>query len=284
MKVKDLLTEVERVLSKKFEDARSQAEYILSYLLNLKKYELYLAFNNTIDESILDQLSEILKKRLANVPLAYIFNRGEFMGLEFKLNECCFIPRAETEVLVEEALKIINHNSIKSLVDIGCGCGNIAISIAKYSNINEIYATDINENLLELVETNAKLNNVGDKIKCLAGDMFIPLSRNGKRFDMVVSNPPYLSIEDLRNLPPEVSYEPIEAIYGGEDGLWYYRCISNGIKDVLNEHGFLIVEIGFGQSEKIKKIFHDNKIEIIKIAKDYNGIDRVIIGKLKGVN
>ncbi|MBU2541520.1 MAG: peptide chain release factor N(5)-glutamine methyltransferase [Candidatus Omnitrophica bacterium] len=262
----------------------NEQELILCDLLNCTRAQLY------SDPRTLHLSGEQESRRLAinrerqkGVPLQYILGRCEFFGLEFKIQPGTFIPRPETEILVEEAISLMQGPRCKGqdlkILDIGTGAGNIAISLAKNLTNAKITAIDIAVITLDLAEQNARLHAVQKKIDFRKVDLFSAsgLQFLASSFDMIVSNPPYITTTDLGHLAPEVKNEPRPALDGGKDGLHFYGQILKTAKDLLKPRGILLFEIGLGQVEGISKIIADYpQFEIREIINDYNGIERVI--------
>jgi release factor glutamine methyltransferase len=291
MTVVELLSFGTNILTRfNFEEARLDAELLLCKVLNLSKLQLYLNFKKTVNLYEFMIFSNYLKRRINSEPISYILGYKEFMGYVFKVDRRVLIPRPETEILVENCINLMK-NSFKryKIVDVGTGCGNIAVSIAKNLDNVEIYATDISMEALDLARENAKLNNVSNRIVFLWGNLLEPLSKKEK-FNFIISNPPYIKAEDMMLLPDEVKkFEPHVALNGGNDGLKFYREIIATSCDYLEDNGYLAFEIGYAQVEKVKDLFTEsqrnckNEFVIIDVIKDYSNIDRVIIAqKVKG--
>ncbi|MFH1198647.1 MAG: peptide chain release factor N(5)-glutamine methyltransferase [Candidatus Omnitrophota bacterium] len=247
------------------------------------------ARNDTAREDKVEFISSVLKRRISGEPLQYILGKTEFMGLEFKVTPDVLIPRPETEILVETAIKIASglRSTVYGLnvLDIGTGSGCIAISLAKSLPQAQITAIDISKRALEIARLNAVLNNVSGCINFIQSDLF-PAS--GLRstvyglqstvYSLIVSNPPYIASSEINNLQPEIKYEPRIALDGGCDGLDFYRKIIKGAPRYLKKGGFLIMEMGFNQKGAIENIAQESEdLDVIEIIKDYNNIDRVII-------
>jgi release factor glutamine methyltransferase len=211
------------------------------------------------------------------------------MGLKFKVAPCVFIPRPETEVLVETAIKQLSALSYKlsalNILDLGTGSGNIAVSLAKFLPQAEIYATDICNDALKIAKINAQLNNVENRIKFIQSDLFTAYSLQPIAYSLIISNPPYITATEIDELQPEIQYEPRLALDGGKDGLEFYRKIISLSPYYLKKDGLLIMEMGFNQAGAIRNIFKiSGKFEIIGVVKDYNNIDRVMVARKVGRN
>lgn len=210
-------------------------------------------------------------------PLQHTTGKAYFMDFEFNVNEDTFIPRPETELLVEKAVESLRGTPSKgmSILDIGTGSGNIAISLTKYIQQSRIVALDISYKALEKARANAVNNGVSDRIRFIQSDLFDGLLP-GVLFDMVISNPPYVSKADMVELPGEVQREPYVALYGGIDGLDFYRAIADKVTGYLKEHGILLMEVGYDQALDVKRILEKKPFKQVEIFKDYSGIDRII--------
>jgi release factor glutamine methyltransferase len=263
----------------------NEVELLFTKVLNCNRNSLYLRRDIVLDKEKQLMISSALKRRISGEPIQYILGESEFMGLNFKVNRDVLIPRPETEILVETAVKIANaygkarENRWISILDLGTGSGCIAVSLAQLLSSVEITAVDISKEALAVAKQNAIINNVSDKIKFLKSDLFnavIP----GMRYDICVSNPPYICSSQIDKLMPEIQFEPRVAFDAGEDGLGFYREIINKTPVYLKRKGYLILEAGFNQGADIRKILQNSlNFEIIEVVKDYNSIDRVIVAK-----
>ena len=231
-------------------------------------------------------LSSALKRRISAEPIQYILGKTEFMGFEFKVTPDVLIPRQETEILVETAVKYVaasqSHNATSiNILDLGTGSGCIAISLAKLLPNAKITATDISDRALAVALRNAELNGV--KVNFIQSDLFHNYNLEPDTYNLIVSNPPYIPTAQMKTLQPEVRYEPGIALDGGRDGLDFYRRIIGSSALYLEGDGFLILEAGFNQRDAIENIFQKARdFKITDAIKDYNHIDRVIVAqKLK---
>jgi len=291
--LKKVITELEK---EKIPEAKIEGEHILEHLLQCKRTDLYFSLKQIIPQEKVSFFYQMVNQRKKRIPFAYILGEEEFMGLNFLINQDVFIPRPETEILVEETIKIVHSSKLKVsarggslkpkreivILDLGTGSGNIAISLVKYLSGIKIVATDISKRALEIAQKNAEMNDAKEKIIFLEGNLFEPITTNHlplTTFDIIVSNPPYIADPDLSGLEPEIFYEPKIAFYGGKDGLEYYWEIIPQAKRFLHPQGYLLVEIGYGQKEKVEDIFLSCGYREIKVIKDYSNIDRVIVGK-----
>ncbi|MCD5390454.1 peptide chain release factor N(5)-glutamine methyltransferase [candidate division NPL-UPA2 bacterium] len=264
------------------ENPRRGAEFLLLYLLGWTQTHLYLNAEAWLRQDDLSAFQDLIRRRAQHFPLQYLTGRTEFRGGEFLVNQETMIPRPETEILVDGALKklrSINREPL-TVIDVGTGCGNIAITLAK-SLPCRVYATDISAGALRAAAKNAQASGVD--IIFLRGDLFGPIEELGLegKVDLVISNPPYIATGDFSALSPEVSqFEPRLALDGGKDGLKFYPPIIKGAARYLKASGYLALEMGAGQAEKVKKLILENgHFQYPEIIKDYSGIDRVIIAE-----
>ena len=265
----------------------NEKELILCDLLNCDRPHLYL---NGIDSCSLStqeraRYLSILEKRKEGLPLHYILGRCEFFGLEFKIRAGVFIPRPETEILVEKAIEKMKDEGRRTkdvrIFDIGTGSGNIAISLAKHLPNAKITAVDISPEAICLASENAQLHGVTDRIEFVNADIAaISYQLSAISYDIIVSNPPYIKSEDISGLQIEVQHEPIIALDGGKDGLDFYPKIMSIAAALLKPNGLLIFEIGLGQAEDIVAIIADySQFSVEEIIKDHSAIERVMVLK-----
>jgi len=270
-------------------NSEREAEILLSYFLEMNRSEIYLNSNRILKDIEKKQLEGKIQKRINKIPLQYITKHQEFMGMDFLVEKGVLIPRPETEILVEEAIKKIQNykysNNIK-VVDLGTGAGVIAIIIANFINNITVYATDISKKSLQIALKNAQKHDCKNKIIFLHGDLFEPFENKIEKLSLeaIISNPPYIDSYDFKSLPPEVkNNEPKIALYGGIDGLDYYRKIIRESPQYLKKKSFLALEVGAGQARKVKELIlkENNFTQDIEIIKDYLGIERVVIADRK---
>ncbi|MBK6914413.1 MAG: peptide chain release factor N(5)-glutamine methyltransferase [Ignavibacteriales bacterium] len=238
---------------KGIESPRLNAELLLAHLLNCKRLDLYLLFDRPLKEDEVVLYRELLKKRGSFVPLQYIIGNVEFYGLEFNVDSSVLIPRPETELLVEAIIEE-NKNTNLKILDIGTGSGIIAITLAKSMDQPELFAIDISEAALENAKKNAIKNCVADRIKFLQLDVRNDLSLSERSFDIIVSNPPYISKDEFPKLQTELRvFEPSIALTDNADGLSFFRIISEKAIRLLKNNGKLYFEIGKDQSDSVKR-------------------------------
>jgi len=260
----------------------NETEQILTTLFDCSRVDLY------IDPPVLtseqeEKILEIQRRRQQGEPLQYILEYCEFMGLKILVNPNVLIPRPETEILVELILGKVKsfNNRHLSVLDLGTGSGNIAISLAKFRDDCQLTAVDISAAAIAIAHKNAHINNVTGKIEFVLQDMeqfCKECLQAGRRFDIIVSNPPYIKALEIDFLSREVRHEPRLALDGGDDGLKFIRLILEKVSCLLTRDGFLIMEIGDGQRQAVEKILQEKpSFWKIKFYKDYVGIDRLVM-------
>lgn len=270
-------------LRKRFEDNLQEGVLILSKLLNVDKSYIYSFGEREVSRDVEDRFEKLMIKIQEGYPIQYILGEKDFMGLNFYVKEGVLIPRFDTELLVEYLIEYINKNykdkSIKVL-DLCSGSGAIALSIAYYCKNAFVYGVDISDIALEVSNINKERFNLTNA-KFLKGDLFkaLEVSNLEEAFDIIVSNPPYISKEEIEGLSSTVKdYEPLLALDGGVDGLDFYRKITKGSKSYLKKDGLLIYEIGYNQADSVKGILSKEGFKDISILKDLQGHNRVVFG------
>ncbi len=280
-KIKDLLNKAIKILKENnIQQPELEAQIILAHTLNCDRIYLLTNIEKKVTENQRIKFKEYINLRKNHYPLSYITGRREFMGITFIISPGVFIPRQETEFLVEEIVKISSLNrkiNRLKIADIGTGSGNIAVSLAKIVPYINIVAIDISKKSIELAKLNAKIHNLHNRIKFLNVDLlkFKEILSSNKKFDFIVSNPPYVSEKEFRFLQKEISWEPRVALYGGKDGLFFYKVISDFSKKHLNKTGKVVVELSYNNSKKVIDIFNQEGLKLFRIVKDYNGFNRV---------
>jgi len=260
---------------KGIENARLEAEWLLCEALSLDRVGLYLSFDKPLQDAELAAYRGMVARRAKREPLQHILGSQEFLGLEFRITAAALIPRHDTELLVTEALKVVPE--AQAVLDLGSGSGCVAIALARNLPGAAVVSVDISAEALELARGNAALNSVS--VEFMLGSLFEPVK--GERFDLVVSNPPYIPAADIESLQPEVrDYEPRPALDGGSDGLDFYRAIIPAAPDHLTSGGWLLLEVGAGQSAAVTEMFAKNGFSAIFSAKDPGQIERVVGGRL----
>lgn len=265
-KCSQLVKETKELLKKGGIEEDAEAEWILSIILNVKRSEL--DSDKLITPKHIERINNVVEERLSGKPLWYCIGDTEFYGYTIKVDQRVLIPRPETEILVEKALKCIEKDH--KVLDLCTGSGAIAISIKKESDAT-VFASDVSGDALELAKENAKNN--GADIIFIESDLFNAFGE--EKFDVIVTNPPYIRSSDILTLQKEVKdFEPMLALDGGEDGLDFYRIIARECPKFLNEKGVILLEIGYNQGEDVKNLF--SEFSSVEIIKDYENNDRII--------
>ncbi len=266
------------------EAPRASAEIFLSHILNVKRIDLYLKYDQPLTHGELDRFKSLIKRRIKREPVAYITGTKGFWSLDLCVSDKCMIPRPETEILVDAALNLLPEALPRDLkghplriLDLGTGSGAIVLALASERPGHLFFASDRCTDALLLARKNARNHQLEDKIIFFAGDWAGPLKR-GSRFDMIVSNPPYIPTRVIPRLQPEICrFEPIAALDGGKDGLSCIRQIIGSAGKHLNPGGWLLLEIGHDQKAGVEKLVGESGVyENIAFIKDYGGQDRVV--------
>ena len=213
------------------------------------------------------------------MPMAYILKDVEFMGLDFYVEEGVLIPRGDTEVLVEEVLKHIGEDDDISICDLCCGSGAIGISLAALRKNIKVDLVDLYPIPEKVTKKNIVKHNLGERTEFIKSDLLNKIMEDGKKYDILVSNPPYIADEVINDLMEDViDYEPHTALAGGEEGMDFYNIIVSESHNVLKENGILAFEIGYDQGEKVKVLMEEKGFKNVKVIQDLAGLDRVVIG------
>lgn len=274
---------VSKLMAAGIEEAKQDAFYLLNFVTGFNKADFYLRSNETAECGAQERYLEFIKRRAAHEPCQYITGSAFFMGLEFNVSRNVLIPRQDTETLVEKAVEIINDLHGMDCADIrvldmctGSGC--IAVSVKHFFEEAEVTAVDISKKALEISKQNAEKN--GTEIEILESDMFAVLA--GRKFDIILSNPPYVTEAEYETLMPEVKEnEPASALKAGSDGLDFYKIIAGCAPAYLNDRGRLLLEIGYRQAEAVSKLLEENGFSDIEVIKDLAGLDRVVCAKMQ---
>lgn len=264
--------------SAEIEYAEQDAWLLLSFVTGITKSQFFLKMYDVMDESKYLQYKELIALRMTHRPLQQITHSMEFMGIDFFVNEDVLIPRQDTEVLVEQAISLIQKREKKTRVlDLCCGSGCIGLSVEKFTGA-DVVLSDLSEKALLVTEENKK--RLHTKAQIRQGDLFEALG--DEKFDFILSNPPYIATNVIETLMPEVrEFEPMMALDGAEDGLLFYRRIVKEAPFHLLPEGWLLFEIGYDQGESVSQLLKEHGFEQINIVKDYAGLDRVVLGQLQ---
>lgn len=263
------------------ENSMMEARWMLQHRLGKSQTEMLLSMHQTIEDKVTEDYISMIERRTQGEPLQYIIGNEEFMGLTFKVNPHVLIPRQDTEVLIET---ILNENVKKDglFLDIGTGSGCILVSVLHFLKEGTGLGIDISPEALEVAQFNAEQNEVLDRGAFLESDLFggVP-NKYQDQFDVIISNPPYIPQEEEKALMTEVKdFEPHGALFGGEDGLDFYRAIVKDSPVYLKDNGYLFFEIGHDQGEAVKGLMETRGYKKVQVIKDLAGLDRVVYGIL----
>lgn len=274
----------EFLAGKGVDSPRLQMELMLAHVLQLPRLKLYLNFERVLTETEVETLRAMVKRRGEREPLQHILGSTSFCGVELMVNKNALIPRPETEILAEKGwtflVKLVRSGVARPRVlDFGTGTGCLAITLATKCPEAEFYALDISREALDIAVANAKRHSVSDRIHFVVSDAFQQCPADLK-FDLLISNPPYIPTAELATLQPEVrDYDPRLALDGGSDGLNFYRHLAEFAPAFLNPEGHVMLEFGDGQSAVLEKVFSDRPWELISIEPDYTGRPRILIAR-----
>lgn len=253
---------------------RLDAEVLLCHVLNMDRVQLYVNFDRPLEVSEIDQYRYLIGWRGRRVPVSYLLGKREFYSKEFKVTRDVLIPRPETEILVEQAIKLVQPFIMPRVIDLGTGSGVIAVSLALQISEIQVLAADISSQALAVAQENATLLGVEEKITFLQSDLFQKIPND--KYHLICSNPPYIPTKDLSTLEPEVRLEPKIALDGGIDGLDFYRRIIAQAPEYLISGGHLVLEIGWDQGAKVIELGRTAGFVNCQIIPDYAGKDRVV--------
>ena len=255
-------------------DAGLDARLLLEYICNTNHSTLYAHPDKELTDKEESDYKALIARRASRETVAYILGNQDFMGLNFKVNENVLIPEQDTETLVEEALRFCEDGM--RILDLCTGSGCIALSILNFTNDTKAVCTDISDKALEVAALNSENLGLKERAEFVHADLFP--AKDGTKYDLVVSNPPYIASSVIETLAPEVKdFEPRLALDGDEDGLSFYRRIINEVPEYLYSNGYLIMEIGYDQGQAVKELLEqDNRYHDIEVIKDYSGNDRVV--------
>lgn len=263
------------------EEARLDAELLLGYVLGKPRIYLYTNFDQMLNPDELVRYRTLIQRRTAGYCTAVLVGEKEFMGLPFRVNEHVLVPRPDTEAWLEKIIQEYRHLPDISLLDLGTGSGALAVSFLYYCREARAEAVDISEEALAVARANAERAGVADRLTFRQGD-FLHAVAEEERFDIIVSNPPYIPSGDIAGLAPEVRREPRIALDGGDDGLRFYRALEEGAARHLKPGGLLAAEVGIGQAEEVGRILAAGGFTDIRHISDYGGVDRAVCARNPG--
>ncbi|MDO9515979.1 MAG: peptide chain release factor N(5)-glutamine methyltransferase [Syntrophales bacterium] len=255
------------------------AQVLLAYCIGRDRQSLYAHPEKELSYAEVTLFRSMVARRIKGEPVAYITGGKEFWSLTFEVTPDVLIPRPDTEILVEEVLKLFGRDDEVRMLEIGTGSGAISVALASELEQVSITATDCSPEALAVAARNALNNNVGERISFLCGDLFEPAEGT---YDIIVSNPPYISEGEFNLLAPEVrEYEPRRALVAGPDGTEFHRRLVRGARPFLIDGGWLAVELGEGQRDALEKILQESGYCDIVFHRDYAGIERVVLAKMR---
>ncbi len=267
------------------EEAQKEVDILLEFVTGISKKDFIISPDREIKDNQIEKLINLINKRIKDkIPVQYLINKAYFMGDEYFVDNRVLIPRPESEFLVLEAINIYSDNFYSkriNIIDIGTGSGCIICALAKHitsSDSISFYAADISQDALDVAKFNAQNLKLNNKIEFIQSDLFFNID---KKFNIIVSNPPYIPIKEKSELQAEIArHEPQQALFAqDEEGISVYAELIKQSKVKLRHCGYLLLEIGTGQSRLIKDLINKNNLKLIKIIKDLNNIDRVVIAQ-----
>ena len=276
MKIEELLREGKKVLEKNnIEEASIISRSLLQYVLKIDRNKLVINKDEEVENNKENEYIGYIKEVVAGKPVQYITNKQEFMGLSFFVDENVLIPQPDTEILVEEAIKYANQiKENVEILDMCTGSGCIGVALAKHVKNAKVTLVDISTKALEVAKKNAKENEVKEKVNFIQSDMFENIK---SKFDVIVSNPPYIKTKVINELDLQVQNEPHLALDGGENGLKFYEILINEAPKYLKENGKIFLEIGYDQKKEVEELARNSKLyKEIETVKDLANNDRVI--------
>ncbi len=270
---------------KGFDEARLNVELLLSSTLGMKRFDLYVKHDQPLKKEELERFKLLLKRRLAHEPIQYIIGKTNFYSMDIKVDRRALIPRPETETLVETVIEHcrtqLSQKERLEILDIGTGSGCIDVAIARFVKNSRVTSVDNSIDAISLARENATLTGTKGQIDFVESNILsIESNVFGKNFDIIVSNPPYVSELAFASLAADIrDYEPNEAVRDRGDGLTFFRKISRMAKMLLNQGGWVFVETSFDQAREVEKLFNDSGSGETRVKKDFSNIDRVVGAK-----
>ena len=262
------------------ENAVFEAKQIIYYITKYTSAQILERYNEQLDEVKRSLWVVTVKQRCTGYPLQYILGEWDFYGLRFFVGEGCLVPRSDTETLVAKALDFLEGKENPDVLDLCAGSGCIGITVANKVKDSRVTLVEKYDVPFHYMQKNAE-RNAADNCELVCADIFC--FEPNKKFDLILSNPPYISADEMSLINREAEHEPEEALYGGEDGLDYYRAILRRYPEYLKDGGMLAVEVGFTQAEAVKELFAQAGFENIGTEKDFGDIQRVVFGTVKAV-
>lgn len=277
--IKEALNEAyQKLKNRNIESYKIDAQILLYTVLNTDRVFILSNGEKELSKEDYDNFTQLIKKREEKIPIAYLISKGDFMGIDLVVESGVLIPRGETEILVEVALEFLKDKSDIKVLDMCAGSGCVGIAIAMNNLKTQIIETDISNVSKKIVNINVDKYDLKDRVQFVSSDLFENIDKKSK-FDIIVSNPPYIETEEINNLMEDVkNYEPHIALDGGNDGLQFYRKITKEAGYFLKENGMLAFETGYKQGKEVESLLKKNGYKNIKILKDLSGHDRIVHG------
>lgn len=276
MTINDILNNASKIFKENnIENYFYETRELLSVVLNKTKEWIMINLEQNLSPEYEKKFNELVSKRISGIPFQYIIGHQYFFGNKFFVNENVLIPRADTEILIYKVIDIAKNKKNLKILDMCTGSGCIAISLAKELKDSYVCAVDISEGALKVAKKNSIENKVN--VNFIKSDLFDNVPN--EKFDIIVSNPPYIITSELKNLAKDVLNEPHIALDGGEDGLVFYRSISKNLNKYLNDNGYIVFEIGYDEGTAVYEILNNLNFNDIEIIKDYSGNDRVVAAR-----
>jgi len=273
MKVSQLLKDAVSQLSAHSDTARLDAEILFTFALSWRRTQLITQDDQLLNDHQVDKILQLIRRRIQGEPIAYIVGEQEFWSLPLHVDSNTLIPRPETELLVESALDVLLTEKAQNVLDLGTGSGAVALALASERKLHRFIAVDISADALAVAKNNSKKLGI-ESVEFRCGNWFAALN-NLERFDLIVSNPPYIKSDDPHLAQGDVAFEPRTALASGEDGLLDIRSIAENAKDYLNAASWIMFEHGWNQSADVRNILAVNGYDNIQSLKDLSGHERV---------
>ena len=274
----------EYLTQKGFDSPRLTTELLLSHVLQCQRIDLYTDFDKPIASDELMRFKTLLKRRLGHEPLQYILGETEFMGMKFNVDARVLIPRPETELLVEQIIELSRHSPVYRILDVGTGSGNIALSLAKFIDVCNVDAIDSSPDALAVAEENLSLHQLDKKVKFHQIDVLNDrMLLFQEQYDVIVSNPPYISRSEFATLQPEVrDFEPRIATTDDKDGMTFFKRLADIGKKLLTSGGWMFLEVAYNQGGKVMTLLMDAGYTRSEAVKDYSNIPRIVKARWMG--
>lgn len=260
------------------EDYVFESKLIIKHVTGYTNTQILTKYTQPLNQFQQNNLTAIIKQRLIHYPLQYILRRWNFFGRDYFVGPGVLIPRSDTETLIDVCIDTLKQKQNPRVLDLCAGSGCIGITIKGECDTAEVTLVEKYAEALEYTTKNVEHNNL--PVKIVKGDVLKTEGADGQ-YDLIVSNPPYINEEDMKNLQPEVTFEPVTALAGGEDGLLFYRHIAKEYKKHLTQGGTIAFEVGINQADTVAEILKQNGYININTRKDYNEIDRVVFGTVE---